>query len=224
MKQSKGLNGNLNKSEKKDCIWKQRTHKITSQTTRKPQTGGRWARSQIRWYSRLSLSRARLSRITAYLEVKIWSLVLTQRSTNRQQNIVEKRRNCSLGAISPLFHNIFNISLTQEPNCIFILLKVVVRLIVFLSFANLICRSTDISKCLIGSLGFQDNGSRLYFSYSSSLFARSVFDEALFINVISCHSTVALGVSVALIRDVWSFLCKPVLFRRGGDDSGSRVF
>ena len=38
--------------------------------------------------------------------------VLTQRSTNRQQNIVEKRRNCSLGAISPLFHNIFNISLT----------------------------------------------------------------------------------------------------------------
>ena len=40
--------------------------------------------------------------------------VLTQISTNRQQNIVEKRRNCSLivslGAISPLFHNIFNIS------------------------------------------------------------------------------------------------------------------
>ena len=38
--------------------------------------------------------------------------VLTQRSTNRQQNIVEKRRNCSLGAISPLFHNVFNITLT----------------------------------------------------------------------------------------------------------------
>ena len=37
---------------------------------------------------------------------------LTQRFTNRQQNIAEKRRNCSLGAISPLFHNIFNISLT----------------------------------------------------------------------------------------------------------------
>ena len=35
--------------------------------------------------------------------------VLTQRSANRQQNIVEKRRNCSKGAISPLFHNIFNI-------------------------------------------------------------------------------------------------------------------
>ena len=45
-------------------------------------------------YSRLSLSQTRLSRITAYLEVKMWS-VLTQRSTNRQQNIVEKSRNCS---------------------------------------------------------------------------------------------------------------------------------
>ena len=38
--------------------------------------------------------------------------VLTQRSIKRQQNIVEKRKNCSLGAISPLFHTIFNISLT----------------------------------------------------------------------------------------------------------------
>ena len=38
--------------------------------------------------------------------------VLTQRATKRQQNIVEKRRNCSLGAISPLFHNIFKMSLT----------------------------------------------------------------------------------------------------------------
>ena len=38
--------------------------------------------------------------------------LLTHRSTNRQQNIVEKRRNCSKGAISPLFHNIYNLSLT----------------------------------------------------------------------------------------------------------------
>ena len=87
--------------------------------------------------------------------------VLTQRSTNRQQNIMEKRRNCSLGAISPLFHNIFNISLTSfESNYIFILLKVVIRLTVFLSSANLICRSTDIPKSFIESL--RDNESRLY--------------------------------------------------------------
>ena len=37
----------------------------------------------------------------------------------------------------------------------------VVRLIVFLSSANLICRSTDISKCFIESLGVRDNESRL---------------------------------------------------------------
>ena len=61
-------------------------------------------------YSRLSISRTRLSRITAYLGEHLVP-VLTQRSTNRQQNIVEKRRNCP-----PLFHNIFNISLTWESD------------------------------------------------------------------------------------------------------------
>ena len=40
--------------------------------------------------------------------------VLTQRSTNRQQNIVEKRR-----SNFSLFHNIFNISLTQESNYVY---------------------------------------------------------------------------------------------------------
>ena len=30
------------------------------------------------------------------------------------KHIVEKRRNCSYGAISPLFHNMFNISLTSR--------------------------------------------------------------------------------------------------------------
>ena len=34
-------------------------------------------------------------------------LVLTQKSKTRLQNIVEKRRNYSSGAISPLFHNLF---------------------------------------------------------------------------------------------------------------------
>ena len=38
----------------------------------------------------------------------------------------------------------------------------VVRLIVFLIAANLICRSTDISKYFIVSLGVRDNESRLY--------------------------------------------------------------
>ena len=58
-------------------------------------------------YSRLSLSRLRLSRITAYLKVKNKVPVLTWKSNNKQQNIVDKRRNCSSGAISPLFLQYF---------------------------------------------------------------------------------------------------------------------
>ena len=45
-------------------------------------------------YSRLSLSR-----ITAYLEVKLWSRCLAWKSNNRWQNLLWKR--------APLFHNIF---------------------------------------------------------------------------------------------------------------------
>ena len=46
-------------------------------------------------YSWLSLFRPRLSRITAYLEVKIWSLPKHENLTTGKKNIVEKRRNCS---------------------------------------------------------------------------------------------------------------------------------
>ena len=42
------------------------------------------------------------------------------------------------------------------------LLNVVVQFIVFLTLSILICRDTDISKCLSGSLGIRDNESRLY--------------------------------------------------------------
>ena len=43
------------------------------------------------------------------------------------------------------------------------LLNVVVQFIVFLTLSTLICRGTDISKCLSESLGIRDNGSRLYY-------------------------------------------------------------
>ena len=43
--------------------------------------------------------------------------------------IVEKRRNCSSGAISPLFHNIFDISLNSRVQLHINLLNVVVRII-----------------------------------------------------------------------------------------------
>ena len=75
---------------------------------------------------------------------------------------MEKRRNCSWGAISPLFHNIFNISLTSGVKLHIHLLNVVVRFIVFLTSATLIFRGTDISKCFRKSLGIRDNESRLY--------------------------------------------------------------
>ena len=45
------------------------------------------------------------------------------------ENIVEKRRNCSSGAISPLFHNIFNISLTSKVQLPISLLNVVNQII-----------------------------------------------------------------------------------------------
>ena len=78
---------------------------------------------------------------------------------------MEKRRNCSLGslgAISPLFHNIFNISLASRVQLLIYLLNVVVQIIFFLNSATLICRGTDISKYFRESLGIRDNESRLY--------------------------------------------------------------
>ena len=54
------------------------------------------------------LSRPCLSRITAYLEVKIWSLFKHENLTTGNK-ILWKRE--EIATISPLFHNIFNISL-----------------------------------------------------------------------------------------------------------------
>ena len=68
---------------------------------------------------------------------------------------MEKRR-----AISPLFHNIFNMHLTSGVKIYIHLLNMVVRFIVFLTPA--IFRGTDISKCFRESIGIRDNESRLY--------------------------------------------------------------
>ena len=80
---------------------------------------------------------------------------------------MEKRRNCSSGAISPLFHIILYIYifLTSGVKLLIHLLNVVVQFIVFLTLSTLICRSTDISKCFSESLGIRDNGSRRYIIY-----------------------------------------------------------
>ena len=103
--------------------------------------------------------------------MKIWQQV---------KNIVEKRRNCSKGAISPLFHNIFNISLTSRVQLHIYLLNVVNRISSPTppNSANLICRSTDISKYFRESLGIRDNESRLYI-YIYRVFLAQDFENAL---------------------------------------------
>ena len=116
----------------------------------------RWDREPprgTRIYSQLSLSRPRLSRITAYLEVKILSLFKHVNLTVGNK-ILWKR-----GAISPLFHNIINISLTSGVKLHIHLLTVAVRFIVFLNSANLICRGMDISKCFREFLGLRERES-----------------------------------------------------------------
>ena len=70
----------------------------------------------------LSLSRTRLSRITAYLEVKILSLLKHENLTTGKKILWKK------GAISPLFHNIVNISLTSRVQLHIYLLNVVNRI------------------------------------------------------------------------------------------------
>ena len=85
------------KGHLQSCIHQRRASQVVLSTTKVKADSN---------YSQLSLSRLRLSRITAYLAEKNLVLVLTQKSKIRLQNIVEKRRNCSWGAISPLFHNI----------------------------------------------------------------------------------------------------------------------
>ena len=71
-------------------------------------------------YSWLSLYRPRLSRITAYLEVKIWSLPELENLTTCKKYCGKEEE-----AISPLFHNIFNISLTSRVPLHIYLLDVV---------------------------------------------------------------------------------------------------
>ena len=94
---------------------------------------------------------------------------------------MEKRRNCS-----PLFHNIFNISLTSGVKLHIHLLNVVVRFIVYLSSATLIFRGTEISKCFRESLGIRDNESRLM--YPAFPFRPSIIYQAVAITLSSWDS------------------------------------
>ena len=121
-------------------------------------------------YSRTSLSRTRLFRITAYLE--IWSLSYDETITAGNK-IMWKR-----GEIAPkeqflLFSTLFYIYifLTSGVKLHIHLLNVVVQFIVFLTLSTLICRGTDISKCFSESLGIRDKESRLYSKNSGMLWS-----------------------------------------------------
>ena len=81
---------------------------------------------------RYIVSRFRISRVTAYLEMKIWSLF-----SHGNQTIGNKILRKG-GAISLSFHNIFNISPTSGVK-----LHIHLFELLFLISANLICRGTD---------------------------------------------------------------------------------
>ena len=110
-------------------------------------------------YSGLSLSRPRLYRITAYIEVKIWSL-FHHGNLSTGNKILWKRGEIrsNYSSFQQYFPYISNSGVKLGIN----LLNVVVRIIVFLNFANLICRGTNISNSLRESIGLRDNESRLY--------------------------------------------------------------
>ena len=131
-------------------------------------------------YSWLSLSRLRLSRKTAYLEQKIWSL-FKQGNLTSGDKILWIR-----GEIAPEeqflpFPTIFSTyisNLRSQITCSFV--KFSCSFGIFLNSVDLICRSTDISKCFRGSLRLRDNENRLYFQkviiYLYMPFCASHFD------------------------------------------------
>ena len=113
-------------------------------------------------YCWLSLSRPGLSRITAYLEVKIWSLTKRKNLTTGEKYCGKEEKLHLRSNFSSIQQYISNISLTPRVQLHINLLNVLNRIIIFLNSANLICRSTDISKYFRESLGIRDNESRLY--------------------------------------------------------------
>ena len=108
------------------------------------------------FYSQLSLSRLRLSQITALSRSKNLVLFSTRKSNSRLQNIVEKRRNCFFYSFLQYFQysSNFRVKLHIFMKCgsIYFFFS--------LNSANLICLGTD--KYFTEFLGLQDNKSWLY--------------------------------------------------------------
>ena len=76
---------------------------------------------------------------------------------------MDRWRNCSSGAISPSISTIFSEYISNLRSQItYLFVKFGCSICIFLNSANLICQSTDISKCFRGPLRLRDNESLLY--------------------------------------------------------------
>ena len=121
-----------------------------------------------RKYSWLSLSRTRLSRIAAYLEVKIWSLPKHENLITGNKILWKRGERSNFSSFPQYFRSNFSsfpqyfqhISNFKSP-ITYTFVKCGCSIYFFLKSANLICRSTDISKYFRESLETLDNESRL---------------------------------------------------------------
>ena len=109
-------------------------------------------------YSQLSLPRLRLSRITAYLEVKIVSLFKHENLIIGNKILWKRGEMANKEQFLLFFHTIFNISLTSQVKLHIHLWNVVVRFVVS---SNLQIQYVEvrISRIISESLGLQDNKS-----------------------------------------------------------------
>ena len=124
-----------------------------------------YAQRTLKWacastYSWLSLSRTRLSRITAYLEVNIWSLPKHEDLTTGKK-YSGKEEKLLLRSNFSSFPQYFQYISNFKSPITYIFVKCGWSNYFFLNSANLICRGTDISKYFRESLGIRDNESRL---------------------------------------------------------------
>ena len=105
-------------------------------------------------YSWLSLPRPRLSRMTAYLEVKIWSLPKHENLTTGKK-YCEKEENLLLRSHFSSFPQYLQYISKFKSPITYIFVKSDCANYFFLNSANLICRVTDISKYFRESLKFE---------------------------------------------------------------------
>ena len=118
-------------------------------------------------HSRLSLYRLRLSRITAYLEMKSWSLFY-HRNLTRGNKKCGKEEKLLLRNNFSSFPQYFQYISKFRTQVTYSFAKCGCLIYFFLNSTNLICRGTDISKYFREPLGLRDNESRLCHGLHSS--------------------------------------------------------